>query len=74
MPQEKGKVKASKRNEPPDKNHWQHFNEALQKALDDADGQWGPGQTDARVELQAEVHTASPGNIHEYSVILTPIT
>jgi len=68
----KPKAKGSKKPQPPNKKHWENFNDALEQALNDADGKWGAGRTDATVHFEVDVETKSPGNIHEYRVILTP--
>jgi hypothetical protein len=57
---------------PPDKKHWQNFNDALEDALNDADKVWPGATKEVTVTLEATVKTQSPGNIHEYRVILTP--
>ena len=69
MPNVTGKKKV----EPPDKKHWQNFNDALEDALKNADDdpQWRKGISNVTVQLQATVEIRSPGNIHEYRVILT---
>jgi len=69
---QKPKAKGSKKVQPPNKQHWANFNDAMEAALQDADKEWGAGRTDATVELEVDVETQSPGNIHEYLVILTP--
>jgi hypothetical protein len=50
------------------------FNAAMEDALQKADHEWGAGRTDATVELTVNVETQSPGLIHEYKVILNPIS
>jgi hypothetical protein len=50
------------------------FNAAMEDALKNADDEWGAGRTDATVELRVNVETRSPGLIHEYKVILNPIS
>jgi hypothetical protein len=50
------------------------FNAAMEDALQKADAEWGAGQTDATVELIVNVETRSPGLIHEYRVVLDPIS
>ena len=69
MPQS---ARGLKKTEPPDNKHWQNFNDALEDALKDADKQWGKtDRTKVTVTFEATVETQSPGNIHEYRVILT---
>ena len=65
-------ARGSKKVDPPDKKHWQNFDDALEDALKDADKQWGKANgTKVTVTFEATVETQSPGNIHEYRVILT---
>jgi hypothetical protein len=68
---QKAKVTGSKKG-PPDTKHWEHFNEALQNALDKADPAWGDGTTEVTIQFEATVKTKSPGNIHEYRITLKP--
>ena len=69
MPQQ---AKGLKKVQPPNKKHWENFSDAMENALDDADKKWGKGRwPDVTVTFQADVGTESPGNIHEYRVILT---
>jgi hypothetical protein len=50
------------------------FDAAMEDALNNADAEWGAGRTDATVELRVNVETKSPGLIHEYKVVLNPIS